>query len=146
MLRRALTRGEVAPTKAELRGHPGRGIRKDFDKRTQISYRWLDSPLNNKPNFETEDLSYLLKNSPKHKGDHTLLIVTGIVTHGSENDPDAQSGDRRTYAYGPLTESVHKWIKDNPQIDLIHFFHRFNPDIVWLSLEAVGLYYPRGKR
>jgi len=154
-VRRALKEGEPLPTRGELRGHTETELPTIYDFHARIyqrqMYAFFPTPSQarrgQKPRELTvRDLKHLIKNSPEQKGRERRFVVQGLIKKASPSDEKGREGDRRTYAYTLQKASVTKDLAGRKPEDLLYdFFQRIRPDIEWIRIEMVGLYYPEGQ-
>lgn len=154
-VRRALKEGEPLPTRGELRGHTESELPTIYDVPGRIyqrqMYAFFPTPAQQKRGqkareLSVRDLKHLLKNSPK-QGRENRFVVQGIIRVASPADEEAEPGSQATYAYVAKATSVSADLAQRkPAEELYEFFKRIRPDIEWLRIEMVGLYYPAEAR
>lgn len=149
-VRAQLAENQPLPSVRTLRGHAKKPLQpiQDLPKKgRQLRQRQVlakDTPTGN---LWTNNLLYLLNNSPEPPGPDYMLIVQGTIERGSPTDLDAEPGGEATYIYAnQVKESITTYLWSHLQEPLEILFNRLRHDIRWLHIDMVGVVYPEPKQ
>lgn len=149
-VRAQLAENQPLPSVKALRGHAPRPLQPIIELPKQgrrLKQRQIlaeDTPTGD---LWTNNLAYLLTNSPDPVQPDYMLIVRGTVEKGSPTDPDVgEEGGEATYLYANQNKASTKhYLETHPQQPLEIMFNRLRGDIRWLKIDMVGIVYPEPK-